>query len=280
MSSHSNAVTVEWIPPKPKDKRMLPIFEHYLKALAVDLTKSVLVVGGGEEDLAILSAVGFQSVVLSNLKSCELCLDAEDMKLPDNSYSAVFAHGVLHHCRCPHKALGEMVRVARQHVFFLDANDSWVFRLLTRLKLSFPYEVGITVDRGYLEGGMRNGSIPNYMYRWTEGEVRKCVAAYNPERKIEVHALTYWDFEAWDEESPLRRRESRTAKLAQTIGPRNFVRGLRTTQAVLNAVPPLRAEGNKFFCAISKGELQPWIEARNGQFYEKAGYRTKLSAPL
>jgi hypothetical protein len=67
----------------------------------------------------------------------------------------------------------------------------------------------------------------------------------------------------------LSRKESRVAKLAETLGPPNFIRFLHAAQVTLNALPPSRAQGNKFFCAISKGELQPWIEVRNGQFYSK-----------
>jgi SAM-dependent methyltransferase len=267
-------------PSIPMDQSILPVFERYLQTLAVDRTQPVLVVGGTEEDLAILSAMGFRQIVLSNLRDRELRLDAEDIQLPDDSYSIVFAHTVLHHCRCPHKALGEMVRVARQHVFFLEPNDSWTFRLLVRLKFTFPYEVGITVACDYSKGGMRNGSIPNYIYRWTEHEVKKCVAAYHPERRISVRACSYWGFWVEGEDDLLRRKGPRTAKLARTLGPGNFMRLLHTGQAALNVLPPLRAQGNRFFCAISKGDLQPWIEARNnGQFYEKRGYRISLSAP-
>jgi len=267
-------------PSKSRDQSILSVFEHYLQTLAVDRTEPILVVGGEDEDKAILAALGFQKVVLSNLRTGELSLDAEDIQLPDNSYSAVFAHTVLHHCRCPHKALGEMVRVAQKHVFFLDANDSLAFRLLIRLRFSFPYEVGVTEDCNYLEGGMRNGPIPNYMYRWTERDVKKCLAAYHPERKIDVRASRYWAFYIWNEDNLLARTESRTGELAKTVGPGNLIKGLHAVQAVLNVLPPVRAQGNKFFCAISKGELQPWIEVRDGQFYEKKKYRAGLSAPL
>jgi hypothetical protein len=102
------------------------------------------------------------------------------------------------------------------------------------------------------------------------------VAAYHPERRINVRAHPYWDFYV-NEDELLIRKESRVAKLAETLGPRNFIRLLHAAQVTLNVLPPLRAQGNKFFCAISKGELQPWIEARNGQFYLKRGDRSSSS---
>lgn len=160
-------------------------------------------------------------------------------------------------------------------MFFLDANDSWAFRLLVRLKFSFPYEIGVTATFDYLEGGMRNGSIPNYIYRWTGREVKKCLAAYHPERRINVRAFSYWSFNVCENDL-ISRKESRVGKLAATLGPHNFIRLLHAAQVTLNVLPPFRAQGNEFFCAISKGGLQPWMEARNGQFCEKREYRSGL----
>jgi SAM-dependent methyltransferase len=252
-----------------KDKScLLGVVHRYLEVCRVDRNQPILVLGGGQEDLDILAACGLEQIVMSNIDSPDLALDAESIELPDNSYPVVFAHAVLHHCRSPHKAVGEMVRVASRHVFFLEPNDSWALRLLMRLKLSFPYELAAVAAHDYREGGTRNGSIPNYIYRWTGHEVKKCVAAYHPERRIIVRAHPYWDFYV-NEYELLNRKESHVAKLAETVGPRNFIRSLHAAQAILNVLPLLRAQGNKFFCAISKGELQPWIEARDGQFFLK-----------
>jgi SAM-dependent methyltransferase len=207
-------------------------------------------------------------MVMSNIDSTSLALDAENIALPDNSYPIVFAHAVLHHCRSPHKAIGEMVRVARQHVFFLEPNDSWALRMLVRLGYSFPYELAAVAAHEYLHGGMRDGPIPNYIYRWTGREVEKSVASYHPERQFLVRAHPYWDFYV-NEYELVSRKETRVAKLAEIIGPRNLVSLLQLGRAVLNFLPPVRSQGNKFFCAISKRELQPWIEMRDGRCYLK-----------
>src|SRR5437879_13282805 len=173
----------------PKDKScLLRVIRQHLEACSVDRNQPVLVVGGGQEDLDMLSACGFKQIVLSNLNGAGMALDAENIALPDDSYPVVFAHAVLHHCRSPHKALGEMVRVSGQHVFFVEPNDSWAMRLLTRLNLSFPYELAAVAAHQYLHGGMRDGPIPNYIYRWTAREVEKSVAAYHPERRLQIRA--------------------------------------------------------------------------------------------
>jgi len=45
------------------------------------------------------------------------------------------------------------------------------------------------------------------------------------------------------------RKETRVAQLAEKIGPRNLVSFLWLGQAFLNLLPPVRSQGNKFFCA-------------------------------
>jgi SAM-dependent methyltransferase len=252
------------IPRTPKDKSCLvEVIGRYREACGVDRSQPVLVLGGEQEDIDILTACGFEQIVLSNLDAAGMALDAENIALPDDSYPMVFAHAVLHHCRCPQKAVGEMVRVSQQHVFFVEPNDSWALRMLVRLGFSFPYELAAVAAHEYLHGGMRDGPIPNYIYRWTGREVEKSVASYHPERQFQVRAHPYWDFYV-NEYELLNRKETRVAQLAEKIGPRNLVNLLHLGQAVLNLLPPVRSQGNKFFCAIAKREPQPWILKRDG----------------
>src|SRR6266404_940842 len=107
------------IPRTPKDKScLLGVISRHLEACEVDRSRPVLVLGGEQEDIDILTACGFEKIVLSNLDAAGMALDAENVALADDRYPVVFAHAVLHHCRCPQKAVGEMVRVSQQHVFF------------------------------------------------------------------------------------------------------------------------------------------------------------------
>jgi len=257
------------IPQTRKDKScLLGVIGHYLEVCEIDRRQPALVLGGEQEDIDILTACGFEQIVLSNLDAAGMALDAENIALEDDSYPVVFAHAVLHHCRCPQKAVGEMVRVSRQHVFFVEPNDSSALRLLVRLGFSLPYELAAVAAHDYLHGGMRDGPIPNYIFRWTGREVEKTVASYHPERRFQVRADPYWDFYV-NEYELMNRKETRVAALAGKVGPRNFVRLLHLGQAVLNLAPALRSQGNKLFCAISKRELQSWIEMREGRCYLK-----------
>lgn len=252
----------------PKNRScLLRTLERHLELCNVDKSQQVLVIGGSQDDLEILDACGFKETVLSNITG-DVAIDAENIGLPDNSYPIVFAHAVLHHCRSPHKAVGEMVRVSRQHVFFVEPNDSWAMRFLTRLNLSFPYELAAVAAHQYLHGGMRDGPIPNYIYRWTAREVEKSVAAYHPERHLQIRAYPYWDFYV-NEYELLARKESRVAALAKKLGAGNFISCLHLSQSVLNLWSPLRSQGNKFICSVSKAQLHPWIEPRDDGFYMK-----------
>lgn len=253
----------------PKDKRcLLAIFERCLKDFNVDRNDSVLALGAGEEDLSILSQAGFRNIEISNIDSTSVPLDAESIRLPDANYPIVFAHAVLHHCRSPQKALGEMIRVSQKAVFFVEPNDSWALRTLVRLRLSFPFEIAAVADNGYLTGGLRNGPIPNYIYRWTTRELEKAAHSYHPERQFRFVGYPYWDFYV-NEHELLARKESRVAGIAKSVGASNFISMLRGGQKLLNAIPASRSQGNKFLGAVLKGNVWPWIELQNGSYILK-----------
>jgi hypothetical protein len=38
------------------------------------------------------------------------------------------------------------------------------------------------IDHACQHGGVRNGAVPNYVYRWTEREIEKAVASFDPAR--------------------------------------------------------------------------------------------------
>src|SRR5271170_7474240 len=111
-----------------------------IRDCAIDVAGSVLIVGGSSQDIAVLHRAGFRRMTISNIQQVPPeqipCLegseidavreDAEDFRLADESYDLVIAHEVLHHCRSPHRALLEMLRVSRRHVIILEPNLSWV----------------------------------------------------------------------------------------------------------------------------------------------------------
>jgi SAM-dependent methyltransferase len=251
------------------------VLRRHVARNAVDRDSSVLILGGSDDDVASLGQLGFRDITLSNLEGGirdsdtalgvkVIAADAEDLDLPDGSYDVIFVHAVLHHCRSPHRALCEMLRVARHHVVMLEPNDSASMRLLVRLGLSFPYEIAAVVSNEYRLGGVRNTNVPNFIYRWDENEVTKTASSFLAEYEIAVDAEPYWSFEV-DERELAGRTSTRIPKLMKAVGPRRLLSILSGTQSLLN-VPPMRGQGNKFFCWISKTpRLKPWLaRSENG----------------
>ena len=257
--------------------QFLAVFLRHLKTCHIDTNEKVLVIGGSWEDVESLICAGFKDIALSNFRSEPeehqhsnlgakvklLAIDAEQIDLPDGSFDFVFVHEVLHHCRSPHRALGEMLRTASRHVVLLEPNDSLSMRVLTRTGFSFPYEIFSVVYHGGEAGGVRDSCVPNFIYRWNANEVRKTVSSFLAEHVFVVHAYPYWDFNV-DEKELSMRKETRIHAITSIIGAKTFLVVLRTLQKALNAIPVLRSQGNKFFCCVEKtGELRPWLTAQD-----------------
>jgi ubiquinone/menaquinone biosynthesis C-methylase UbiE len=257
-----------WKTTKSKNT-LVRILQRVLSKTHVDAKDSVLVIGGGNIDIVLLETVGLTNYTLTNLTNSALArtdrrdsgsslLNVEDLSLADDSFDVVFAHDVLHHCYTPHKAVREMMRVAKRCVIFFDPNDSAFMRALVRLNFSFQYETGVVAALDYSGGGVMGSAIPNYTYRWTPRELQKTANCAMPARMIESIGYPYWDFLV-NEEGLKLRRETRIGIITSLIGAANFLRLLRWAQSFLNLWGPLRRQGNKFCGVIVKGPLQPWM---------------------
>jgi len=269
--------------------RFEKVLRECMQSMELDLQSDVLVVGGSAEDARTLHRVGFTRVTLSNLldprpsEQADLDdanvravrVDAEAIDLADNSYDLVLAHEMLHHCRSPHKALLEMLRVSRSHVILLEPNNSLAMRLLLRLRFSFPYELPAVVASGFRTGGVRDSCIPNFIYRWNARDVYQTAACYLAESEFDLYARGYWDFNI-DEVELRRRGETRIGTVTKILSPRVFLAALRGFQAVVNRIPWLGGQGNKFFACIRKSsELKPWLIRSGDQIQFNGAYITR-----
>jgi|SRR5437588_147979 len=150
----------------------------------------ILVVCGGEHDKQALEHTGFQNVTISNLdtrmKGNEFApfvwtlQDAEKIAFKDNEFDFCIAHDGLHHCRSPHRALLEMYRVAVCGLLVFEPRDSIVARLGVLLNFGQEYEVSGISWNDFNYGGVENTEIPNYVYRWSEREVKKTISSFAP----------------------------------------------------------------------------------------------------
>ncbi|HTF24322.1 MAG TPA: methyltransferase domain-containing protein [Candidatus Limnocylindria bacterium] len=269
---------------KSRDQ-FLAVFLRHLKTCHIDTNEKLLVIGGSWQDVELLIGAGFKDITLSNfqleleedahsnlsVKVKLLAIDVEQVDLPDGSFDYVFAHEVLHHCRSPHRALCEMLRVARKHVVVLEPNDSFSMRVLTWAGFSFPHEIFSVVYHGYASGGVRDSCVPNFIYRWSAHELCKTVSSYLAEYEFLVHMYPYWDFNV-DEKQLSMRKETRIHAITSVMGAKTFLAVLRAFQIVLNCIPIVRRQGNKFFCCIEKtGDLRPWLTFENDKIRFKLG---------
>lgn len=174
------------------DPFYVEILDRLVRDGVLDSTARTLVVAGGRPDRDALLACGFSDVTISNLGDrnfdCppyQWCrLDAEDIALPDGAYPQVIVHAGLHHCRSPHRGLLEMYRVASRVSVVFEARDSALMRAAVRLGLAAEFEHE-AVHNGKLNG-VRGTAIANFVYRWTEREVRKTLASYDPEHPSDI----------------------------------------------------------------------------------------------
>jgi SAM-dependent methyltransferase len=242
-------------------------------AAAGDLPRSsrILVVCGGDLDQRVFLDAGYTDVTITNLDADlgsrsyapfhTAYQDAEALTYADNEFDVVAVHAGLHHCRSPHRALLEMYRVARRGVLVIEARDSWSMRRAAQLGFALDYEVPAVVDNGYTKGGVANGPIPNYVYRWTEREVEKTIASSHPEARLRLrffHGL----------ELPYEVVERKT-----------LLRALSIPLRVLTWAVP--SQGNCFGFWVAKpklpDDLQPWLTVENGEILVKGHPATRRS---
>lgn len=230
----------------------MDFYSHTLSRLlaekSIDLGDRILVLCASTHDAETFHALGFRDVTISNLDerydlpSNWVRQDAEALTFPDNSFDWAIVHAGLHHCASPHRAFLEMCRVSRKGALAIEARDSVVMRLAASLRLTETHECSVVLAAGY--GGVRSSPIPNYIYRWTEREVRKVIESAYPQRVNDVrffYGLRMPPALHW--EKPLRHR---------------MIRMLWYPLRALQALFPRQC--NSFgFAVLNSGRVKPWM---------------------
>jgi SAM-dependent methyltransferase len=219
--------------------------------------ESVLVVCGGRYDQRTLEAIGIKSAVISNVSPHQGVKtygsyawefqDAEDITRPDRSFDWVIVHAGLHHCASPHRAFCEMLRVARKGVLVIESRDSFVLGIAKRFGLVPDFELEPALLSGGKSGGYRDTPIPNYIYRWTEREVEKTVASFDPAHRNVIEYHYGWRL-------PMQR-----IAMAKNPFVRAVVKMADAGKWLFEKLLP--RQGNCFGIVVRKtGELQPWMK--------------------
>jgi SAM-dependent methyltransferase len=234
------------------DRFYLDILRRLVADGVVATSDRLLVACGGQVDRDTLVAAGFTDVVITNLDERMDVYneyapfewrheDAEALTAADDSVDWGVVHHGLHHCASPHRALAELLRVGRKGAIAFEARDSLVVRAGVRLGLVEEYEVTAVAANEGRWGGVRNGPIPNHVYRWTEREVRKTVQSLLPSHQHDIRF-------AYGLRLPADRlgQRSRMLHAAQAVAP------------VVERVAP--RQGNEFAFIVTKNiRPQPWL---------------------
>ena len=162
----------------------------------LDPAAPTLVVAGGDTDRDVLLEAGFTDVTISNVDERMtgsefapfkwLFLDAEQLDVEPGRFAQIIEHMGLHHCGSPHRGLLEMYRCAGKAVLAFENRDSLTMRAAIRLGFVPEHEFEAVADHDYRYGGYRNTAVPNAVYRWTERDVEKSLASFDPAHAIPV----------------------------------------------------------------------------------------------
>ena len=174
-------------------------FEFYQNQILkfLNKSKSILVLGASSYEASLFHKLQFKIVTLSNidlaqlkgaekLKFKKIKIDFRNLfKIKNNSYDYVVVHASIHHTSRPHNILLEMYRIAKHGILIIESNDSFVMRLSVKLNFSEDFEKSALNENTYV-GGVDGSNIPNYVYRWTEREIKKLFYSYQPDKKINI----------------------------------------------------------------------------------------------
>ncbi len=232
----------------------------------------VLTVCAGPADREVFLNEGFEQVLISNLDhhagvkdyapySWEL-QDAEALTFEDSTFDWVVVHAGLHHCASPHKALCEMLRVARKGILVFEARDSPLVRCGVYLGFTTDFETQCLALTDGKVGGYRDTIYPNYVYRWVEREVVKTVNSFIPQFE---HLFSFH----YGYRIPIR-----VLKMSPRFSIRLVAYLFQFLVPIAQIVAPKM--GNEFAFTVSKvGPLRPWLKLEGEEIVPNMDYLRK-----
>lgn len=165
-------------------------YQQNVQELIPDKNSTILICGGGDLDKNVFERLGYENVTISNLDSrmnensfhpfSWKYENAESLSFPDESFDYVVIHAAIHHASSPHRVLTEMYRTAKVASLSFESRDSILMKLFEITKLTQTYEHAAVFYNECKFGGVNNSEIPNYVYRWTEREIEKCIKSFSP----------------------------------------------------------------------------------------------------
>ncbi len=120
---------------------VIPRIEEIKKHFPIGKNTTVLDVGGGNgffsyyfDKASDTTCIDYsEKMICLNLIKKKYVMDANDIKLPNNSFDVVFCHALLHHVDNIDRVIREMVRVSKKYVVILEPNRNNPFMFLFSL---------------------------------------------------------------------------------------------------------------------------------------------------
>lgn len=159
-------------------------YRKVLGEIIREKTAKILVCGGDITDKAVFADLGYQNVIISGMDKREYDYtpyvwveeNVESLSFPDDSFDYSVIHAAIHHTHLPHKVLTELYRVSKKGLLAFEGRDSLLIRIATRFGLTQEYEVA----GNYPGMGVNGTDIPNFIYRWSEREIKKTIKSFSP----------------------------------------------------------------------------------------------------
>ena len=241
---------------------------------------TVLAVCAGEREHELFSNHNFEHVVISNIgeqqqnnwsPACSWSYqDAQSLSYADSSFDFTFVADGLHHCQSPHGAMLEMYRVARKGIIVIESRRSLLMQVANRLGLSPEYEVEAVVGSELARGGVNNTAVPNYIYRWTEGELKRTIRSYDPRGRH--HFRFFYELNLPYELADWKRTKFRL----------NAVRIVDPLVQALTRV--FKKQCNTLAMVVLKPviprDLWPWLTVEGGEVVFNAAYADRHFEPI
>lgn len=247
------------------------------------LTRSsrILVVCGEKMDHGILSSLGFEDVTISNLSARSSAdnksqyapyewtyQDAEALSYPDCSFDFVIVHSGLHHLRCPQKGIVEMYRVASSGILGFEPLRNLFTLVGVKMGFGQEYETAAVYFNDCRCGGVEDSAIPNYVYRFTKGDIARTIQSYAP---IREHGYRFWC-------------TTRIPVRLQRLAKKRYVVAVRAAQpllVLLGRAFPCFANNMAFL--VTKREdscgLFPWLQRVNDSIVPDRQHLEQIYGP-
>ena len=258
-------------PAKKPNPFYLSVLQQELAKGGIRQSDRVLVTCGGDLDRVTLLAAGFTDVVISNLAPHDghqdyrpftwEHQDIEGLNYADGAFDVVIVHSGLHHCYNPMRALGEMCRVARKSVIAFEPYETWLTQLGALMGYGQRYEDQAVHGCGGNSGGVANTEIPNFVFRFREGEVRKFARTFRPYAESPVRFYR-----------ALRVNTGRFQIHRNPLIRYSFALAIPFLRVAARVIPSL----NNNLCFViqnpSPEHYHPWIEGKSGEPHVRRDY--------